>query len=697
MGQPIRHLELANNPLFLLGIAARLILIVFLVPVTHSDWFVPFMENSVNNFSIDPWGSHLDAGGNPLAFPYGPVMWLILLPGTVLGEIAAAIFPGSATQLTGIGFAFGIILADFLLLIALLEIVPGKRKLVLGLYWLSPIVLYVNYWHGQVDVVPVLLLTASLLFIRRQRFVVAGIVLGAAFAAKLSMGLALPFILIYLVRNNRLRQYSPKFIASVGATTIILQGPFQLSSAVRTMVFDTPEAKKIYDLSLDLGSFEILLLPLGYAVVVYAFWQLRRMSFGLLVASLGLGFFLVLILSPAAPGWFMWVVPLLVMHQIQSGRSAILLTATFSLLLIAFNLLQSTGSGIRIIRADLTAPFIDSLSSAGEEQLSLLLTALLASGGVLAYRMAKDGIRDSDHFGLRKRPLVLGLAGDSGSGKDTLAEAIEGLFGDHSVAHISGDDYHSWDRDQPLWQTTTHLNPRANDLTSMLNSVVELSESRPVSVKRYDHSIGRFGRVVSLRHNDFVVVSGLLVFYTPQMRERCDMRVFLDMDENLRRYLKIQRDVTKRGHSLEAVKDSLDSRSEDAKRFIKPQSGHADVVFGIEPVKPSQLSIDTPKEEIDLQLRISLRSSLYHEQLIRLLISGCGLAVDHDLDDETSSIELLVSGDVSAEDLSSVAKRLVDQSDELIDLTPVWEDGMVGVMQLIVMAQAAQMLRERAV
>ena len=59
--------------------------------------------------------------------------------------------------------------------------------------------------------------------------------------------------------------------------------------------------------------------------------------------------------------------------------------------------------------------------------------------------------------------------------------------------------------------------------------------------------------------------------------------------------------------------------------------------------------------------------------------------------------ELLVSGDVSAEDLNAVAKRIVDQSEELLDLTPAWHDGMVGVMQLVVMAQAAQMLRERAV
>jgi len=388
---------------------------------------------------------------------------------------------------------------------------------------------------------------------------------------------------------------------------------------------------------------------------------------------------------------------LLVLYQVQSGRTAIILTAVFSFLLIIFNLLHSTGSTIRFLDFNFTASLINSYSSFGANQLSLILTALLASGAVLAYRMARDGVRDSDHFGLRSRPFVLGISGDSGSGKDTLATAIEGLFGAHSVAHISGDDYHIWDRDEPLWKTTTHLNPRSNDLTAMMNSLTDLSESRSISTKRYDHSIGRFTNAISLRHNDFVVVSGLLVFYTPQMRDRCDIKIFLDMDEDLRRYLKIQRDVHSRGHSSEAVITVLESRTEDAERFIKPQEQNADVVFRISPVRPIRPDDERPLDNIPLQLGISLRRSLYHEQLIRLLISGCGLTVEHDLDDTNSSIELIVNGDVYANNLTAVAKRLIMQSEELLDVEPVWQDGMVGVMQLVVLAQAAQILRERTI
>ena len=687
--------KLAKDPLFLIGLAIRLFLVILLAPAIHDEWFVPFFNNFFGDVSVDPWRSHLNADGDVLAFPYGPIMWLLLLPGAVIGQLGGQIFPASSTQFLAIGFSSGILILDFLLLRALLEVVPGSRRMVIALYWLSPIVLYLNYWHGQVDVVPVLLLTTSLVAIRRHKFTLAGVILGLAFAAKLSMVLALPFILVYLIRNNRFRQFAPKFVMVVGIVTIVIQGPYLLSTAVRSMVLNTPETKKIYDLSLDLGSFEILLLPLGYVLVVFAFWQLRRMSFGLLLASLGLGFFLVLLLSPASPGWFLWVVPLLVMYQVQSGRIAVMMTTVFSVLLIIFNILESAGAFIRVIRADFSAPLAEKYSSVDDNQLSLLLTAVVAIGALIAYRMAKDGVRDSDFFGLRSRPFILGISGDSGSGKDTLADAVEGLFGSHSVASISGDDFHLWDRDQPLWQTTTHLNPRANDLAAMTSSVVDLSESRSISLNRYDHSIGKFEKASSLRHNDFVIVSGLLVFYVPRLRERCDVRIFLDMDEALRRRLKTERDVVERGHSPESVDMALEDRAEDTERFIKPQIEQADVVFRIEPVRAAQLSDGTGIEDVRLQIRISLRRSMYHEELIRLLISVCGVDVEHDLEESTSSLELLVGSEISAEDVQLVAQRLVPQSEELIDVEPSWQSGVTGVMQLVVLAQTAEILRER--
>ena len=66
------------------------------------------------------------------------------------------------------------------------------------------------------------------------------------------------------------------------------------------------------------------------------------------------------------------------------------------------------------------------------------------------------------------KPLAIGIAGDSGAGKDTLVNSLVDLFGAHSVVSLSGDNYHLWDRNKKMWKLITHLNPKANNLNLFL-------------------------------------------------------------------------------------------------------------------------------------------------------------------------------------------------------------------------------------
>ena len=87
-------------------------------------------------------------------------------------------------------------------------------------------------------------------------------------------------------------------------------------------------------------------------------------------------------------------------------------------------------------------------------------------------------------FRLSRKPFVIGIAGDSGSGKDTLNDAITDLFGTNAVASLSGDDYHLWDRNKPSWQAMTHLNPMANDLERYANDLVSLIDGNDVFLQK---------------------------------------------------------------------------------------------------------------------------------------------------------------------------------------------------------------------
>jgi uridine kinase len=294
---------------------------------------------------------------------------------------------------------------------------------------------------------------------------------------------------------------------------------------------------------------------------------------------------------------------------------------------------------------------------------------------------------------MSQRPLLFGIAGDSGSGKDSLALAIAGLFGEQAVASVSGDDYHNWDRGRPMWSVVTHLNPRANNLQRMADDVLMLASGLTMNARHYDHKTGRFTKPRRISFNDVIIVSGLHTLLVPSLRRNFDVSIFLGMDEELRRYFKIRRDIGDRGHSPAHVVAAIERRVADADLFISPQREYADVIFSLNPVDRVQLADPLKHREVRLKLVVLLRKNLSCEALVRALIGLCGLRVDATFLKGSELVELVVDGDVDSEDIAFAAGILIPDIEELISLEPKWEGGMTGIMQLISLAQAAYAIR----
>jgi uridine kinase len=690
----LRLKALWREPLFRIGLLIRLILVLLAVPAVQAKWFVPFLRAALHHPSLDPWSRHLAAGGDVMAFPYGPVMYLIHLPPVLLG---AAI-----DEQTGLNFfalaAFGltILALDIACLSLLVRLLHQSVQRVIGLYWLSPIVLYICYWHGQTDLVPVFFLLACLNAIEQRRFSSAGVGLGFAISAKLSMILPAPLLVIYFLRNKRIGSGLVPFAASAAGIAALVQGPFLLSHGVQQMVLRSPEIDKIYRVAVSIGEYHfVYVLPLTYFLLLYAAWRIGRMSFALLYAFLGIAFFLVLLLTPASIGWFLWTVPFLVAHQASGGRAAILLVSGYSALLICFHLANSTGAYIRWLDWNLLEPLFPATNRSLVHLHSLWLTILTAIGGMLALRMMREGVQRNDYYRLSRRPLAIAIAGDSGSGKDTLARALAGLFGERSVASVTGDDYHNWDRHAPMWKALTHLNPQANDLIAFSRDVLSLLDGNKVYSRHYDHKSGRFQKASAIGKNDVLLVSGLHALAIPALLPRFDAKLFLDMSEPLRRFYKIRRDVVERGHSIEAVVDSLDRRYPDAVRFVHPQAAAADIVFSLEPVNPDSIADLHASGDPELRISITLRGGVYQERLVRILIGLCGLHVDCAWLPEAGGIRIMIEGFADAEDIAMAAGLLIPHMDELLALIPEWRGGMIGIMQLVTLVHVSEAIRER--
>ena len=176
-------------------------------------------------------------------------------------------------------------------------------------------------------------------------------------------------------------------------------------------------------------------------------------------------------------------------------------------------------------------------------------------------------------------PLLVGIAGDSASGKTTFAERLERMLGRTRVTQIRGDDYHRYDRRTRDSLGLTPLHPAANDLDRLANDLDRLSRGRTIRAPVYDHATGSFGDPRPVDPGDVVIVEGLLALATPALRERFDVSVYLEPEEELRHRWKIHRDCEERGYDIRAVVDDLRCREADADRFVRPQRRFADIVI----------------------------------------------------------------------------------------------------------------------
>jgi uridine kinase len=628
----------------------------------------------------------LSQDGFLVAFPYGYAMWLAFLPMSIICKTLSLPFY--------FGYGFTLVVADIALLIVLEKLLLlGKKQNILTVYWLSPIVLIASYVFGYNDLVPVLLLVLSIYLTQQLKLFAAGFVLILAVSAKLSMVLAIPFFVIYFLHARALHQRLALFFRGMALGFFIFIAPFLLSNAGMQMLFSNPEIDKAFQFSLTVGQgSSVYVFPLVYLAILYGAWRVKRMNFELFQSLLGMAFLLVVLLTPASPGWFIWAIPLLVTYQVVSDRVSFALCTVFSFLCALGMLLAILPMQFALAWPVFEIPVLLDRSNL---MVSLSHTTMVGIGIILALRIWRETVSRNDFFRLSRRPFVIGIAGDSGTGKDTLADSLSGLFGDHSVAKLSGDDYHHWDRQKPIWQVMTHLNPMANDLENFSKDLVALIDGKSIEMRHYDHKTGIRGEKLCLKSNDFIIVSGLHTLYLPILRRCLNLSIYLDMDESLRLHLKKERDVGVRGHSVEKVISSIEKRAPDAEKFIRPQAEYADLVLSLQPIHHRILAERDEITPLRFKLVARSKNGFNEFSLTRVLVGICGLHVDMVAASGAEEVTLIIEGECSEDDVALAANILCPRIIEFMDINPKWQTGILGLMQLIVLNHINQALTKR--
>jgi uridine kinase len=182
-----------------------------------------------------------------------------------------------------------------------------------------------------------------------------------------------------------------------------------------------------------------------------------------------------------------------------------------------------------------------------------------------------------------ERPFLIGVAGGSSSGKTTVAERLAALAGERHVALVKLDSYYVDLSELPMEERRTFNfdHPNAFDWPLLNDHLAALIAGAAVPVPLYDYvEFNRSANVRLVQPARIVVVEGILVLWEPTLRERFDLKVFLDTDADLRLIRRLRRDVAERGRSFESVIDQYLTTVRAAhEQFIEPSKRYADVII----------------------------------------------------------------------------------------------------------------------
>ena len=222
-----------------------------------------------------------------------------------------------------------------------------------------------------------------------------------------------------------------------------------------------------------------------------------------------------------------------------------------------------------------------------------------------------------------RRPIILGIVGDSAAGKTTLSRGIAKILGVENAALLCTDDYHRYSRKQRKELGITPLNPQCNYLDILAQHLRLLRAGEAILKPRYDHKVGDFGTPQYIDPHPFLIVEGLLSMYRQEMRNAYSVCVYVNPSEELRWRWKIQRDMAKRGYTVEEALRELAICEQDSEKYIRPQRDHADIVVSF---LPGMLSSTKQEGDAHLNVRLTLHGTLHHPDLSEVIAedqSGC--------------------------------------------------------------------------
>lgn len=181
------------------------------------------------------------------------------------------------------------------------------------------------------------------------------------------------------------------------------------------------------------------------------------------------------------------------------------------------------------------------------------------------------------------KPLIVGVAGGSGSGKTTVVNIISKTLGVEKHLLLQHDYYYRDLKHLPFEERIEHNfdHPASLETELLIRHINALSEGYSIEVPQYDFSKHiRKEETTLMAPKDVILIDGILILSEPELLELMDVKIFVDTDDDIRLLRRLKRDISERGRSVENVMERYQKFVRPMHlEFVQPSKRYADIII----------------------------------------------------------------------------------------------------------------------
>ena len=650
-----------NYSFFCIGLVAKIIAIYLLTSNVQEDLFYPFVSLFIDSNFTNPYSYFSSKALEPFPYPAG-MLYFLSIPILIFQFILNLDHSLWIIKLP-------ILICDLMLFFVIKSWLNHKfiSKLII-LYWLSPVLFYISYFYGQLDVIPISILFLSLYFLFRNNLKSSAMFLGLSLSTKTMIIIIIPFLVVFLISQRQNIKQIFLYLSIAIFTFFFINSYYFNDPSFYQMVFNNSTQGKVFDASISINNIDVYLLPIAYVSLFFTSLYIINFNKDFFITFLSFAMGIFLIFTIPSEGWFYWFLPFLFYLQAKNNFNSYFLIITLQFFYMLYFISEPTYP----LYYDFKTEFLIISSSFSHIIYTILIASLILSCFWL-YRYSLSNLASQKIFSI---PFLVGIGGNSGSGKTKLSNALANVFGENHSLIINGDDLHKWERGDKNWDQFTHLDPRANELHSDISFLRKLQRGENIFRRKYNHSNGKFDAPKKITSSNLVFYEGLHPFFIKTQREVFDLKIFLNPPKSLNDYWKINRDTNERGKNESDVIKQIQSREVDSDAYILSQEKFANII--IEPIcKDDNLNQDPEK------YRIIFSNSLSLNLLINFFDSHDTIVLTHEYIDNDMQT-LIISGSPNQDMITDFLSENILGLSELGILNSKVETSVYGLMILTV-------------